>query len=336
MYYHNNSKINSTQNIHLSNFDSLKIELRRKIMREKYSINCKLLFEDDFSEQTRAIELLRQLRIHKKTIDLLRDSNFIFNRSTCSLFRELRAYDKHKVGEFEKKFPLAFVVLVDHEVEQFERFLRTIYRPHNIYCIHVDQKSSSDVRSAIESIADCFDNVFIATRIENVYWGSNTLLKAQLNCMSDLLNLTRIINVDKHPNLAGKKPIRWRYLLNVASTFLPIRTNLELTRIFSMYNGSNDIGFIRGAGSDRYQTIWKFYSQKGEMINTQRPISSPPPHNFEVVKSSNYIAASRSFIDYVVNSKYAKDQLKWSLDIYILVSSLFHLLCQFNLQTHFY
>jgi hypothetical protein len=96
-------------------------------------------------------------------------------------------------------FPLAFVILVDNNVEQLERLLRLIYRPHNVYCIHVDAKSSSKFKAAIESILNCFDNVFIPTKTESVFWGWNTLLKAQLNCMTDLLNMDKVINVDKHP-----------------------------------------------------------------------------------------------------------------------------------------
>ncbi len=39
----------------------------------------------------------------------------------------------------ERGFPLAFSVLLYEEAEQAERLLRAVYRPHNVYCIHVDR-----------------------------------------------------------------------------------------------------------------------------------------------------------------------------------------------------
>jgi len=49
-----------------------------------------------------------------------------------------------------------------------ERLLRSIYMPQNVYCIHVDAKSPSHVHQAAAAIANCFDNVFIASRLESV------------------------------------------------------------------------------------------------------------------------------------------------------------------------
>ena len=54
------------------------------------------------------------------------------------------------------------------DAEQVERLLRAIYRPQNIYCIHVDRKSPSHVHNAMRAIANCFPNVFIASRSVNV------------------------------------------------------------------------------------------------------------------------------------------------------------------------
>ncbi len=142
------------------------------------------------------MSLLGQLKGNTSQIAMLPDSNFIFNQSMCEPFKEIRGYNKHIVTDFEMSFPLAFVILVHHDIEQLERFLRTIYRPHNVYCIHIDSKSSKEFKEAVESIFSCFDNLFIPTKTESVYWGDNSLLKAQLNCMTDLLNMNKTIYVD--------------------------------------------------------------------------------------------------------------------------------------------
>ena len=51
---------------------------------------------------------------------------------------------------------------------QVERLLRAIYMPQNVYCIHIDSKSPDNVQHSAAAIANCFDNVFIASRQESV------------------------------------------------------------------------------------------------------------------------------------------------------------------------
>jgi hypothetical protein len=237
------------------------------------------------------------------------------------------------------KFPLAFTILVDENAEQLERLLRVIYRPQNIYCIHVDSKSSATLKAAIESIVNCFDNVFMPRKTQKVYWGHFSLLRAQLNCMSDMLNLDSLINVEKHPLFENKRVVEWKYWLNLPSTFLPMRTNLELTRILSMYNGANDVHIIKDASKwkSRHETLHKLNS-KGNMRSIRFP-KSDPPFNFIVLTGSNYIAASRLFADYIINSNYGKKLTAWSADSYIPVRILqyfYYFKTQSNFNTIFH
>jgi len=51
---------------------------------------------------------------------------------------------------------------------QVERLLRAIYMPQNFYCIHIDSKAPAHVHQLTAAIANCFDNVFIASRLESV------------------------------------------------------------------------------------------------------------------------------------------------------------------------
>jgi hypothetical protein len=295
---------------------------KSRIMREKYNVDCKLLFEDDDSERNKSTRLMRELRGDKREITLLDDSNFIFDASKCSLFRKIRGYDRHKISNFETQFPLAYTILVDKNVEQFERLLRVIYRPQNVYCIHVDIKSAVDVKRAIESIVECFDNVFLPTKNERVVYAHFSLLKAQLNCMGDLLNLDNLINVEKHPRLTNKKVIKWKYWLNSPGTFLPIRTNLEITRILNMYNGTSDVEIHKiHPNPDRIYTVVKL--QSDDWVYSSE-IKSSPPYNFSILKGSNYIAASRLFVDYIINSEFARNLTAWSMDTRVPVILIIH------------
>jgi hypothetical protein len=261
---------------------------------------------------------MQQLKGNRSDIQLLNDKNFIFNKSKCGLYRQIRGYDTHRVTDFETNFPLAYIILFNKNVEQLERLLRVIYRPHNIYCIHVDGKSSADTNRAIESIAACFDNVFITTKTESVVWGHFSLLRAQLNCMSDLLNLDDLINVKKHAHLERKKVIDWKYWLNTPGTFLPIRTNLELTRILNMYNGTSDVEIIKKHPEpERTRYVAKLNKNNGVQLTKQKLTS--PPYNFSILKGWNYIAASRLFADYIINSDHSKHLTAWSEKTFVPV-----------------
>jgi hypothetical protein len=301
-------------------FDSEQIErFKNRIMRPKYSVSCKMLFLGHVEEKDRTRKLLNSLKSEKSSIDLLPDSNFVFRKSKCDLFREIRGYDNHKTVPFEHEFPLAFIILVDNNVEQFERFLRTVYRAHNVYCIHVDNKGRAKTKLAIESIVDCFDNVFITTKTEIVYYAHFSLLKAQLNCMGDLLNMNELMHVTKHTRLHSKKVVDWKYVLNAASTFLPLKTNLELVRILSVYNGSSDVNIMNDSRFlFRHKTRFAYDIFRKENIDLGIP-KSAPPFDFKIMKGSNYIAASKSFVDYVINSESGKDLTEWSRDTVIFV-----------------
>jgi len=108
---------------------------------------------------------------------------------------------------------------------QVERLLRLIYRPHNLYCIHVDAKSSAAISKAMRAIASCFSNVFVASHSIDVHWAEFSLLEAELICMRELF----------------ERPEQWKYYVNVMGREFPLRTNRELVQIFKAYNGSNDV-----------------------------------------------------------------------------------------------
>ena len=60
----------------------------------------------------------------------------------------------------ELNFPLAYSIVVHKDSSQVERLIRSIYRSHNHYCIHVDLKST-ETYATLKKYASCFDNVFL-------------------------------------------------------------------------------------------------------------------------------------------------------------------------------
>ena len=70
------------------------------------------------------------------------DVEFTKLTKDCSLFKRERGYTDSPVSKEELDFPLAFSILFHKNLEQVENLLRTIYRPHNWYCLHLDADAS--------------------------------------------------------------------------------------------------------------------------------------------------------------------------------------------------
>ena len=92
------------------------------------------------------------------------------------------------VSKEEEQLPIAFGLAVYKGARLLERLLRAIYKPNNVYCIHIEKKTSAVFRKAIrQAIIGCLPNVFIAGNSADVSWGHITVVEAQFSCMEELL-----------------------------------------------------------------------------------------------------------------------------------------------------
>lgn len=110
-------------------------------------------------------------------------------------------------------------------MQNFERLLRAIYTPQNIYCVHVDQKAQASVHSAIKAITSCFPNVFMVSQTVNVVYSGWPRVQADLNCMADLYNSNT----------------NWKYFINLCGQDFPLKTNLEIVRALRSLRGANSL-----------------------------------------------------------------------------------------------
>ena len=65
------------------------------------------------------------------------DSYFLNFTRNCTEFTRKRGYVKK--SDEDEDFPIAYSILFYKEIEQLEFLLRAIYRPQNIYCLHLDK-----------------------------------------------------------------------------------------------------------------------------------------------------------------------------------------------------
>ena len=239
-----------------------------------YAVSCSKLFEGDPDEHKRALALLTGA----KTARVIADKHYRISHNQCHAYRSERFNESfHREDTLtNQQFPLAYSILMYDNVEQFERLLRLIYRPQNFYCIHIDSDAPIDVQQGARSIVKCFDNVFLATKQEDVFYGTFSRVQADLNCMQDLI---------RYPS--------WKYLLNMANSELPLKSNSELVKILSIYRGYNDIeGNWKSRNTERTKYVWEFINTSNgthaaRLRMTERT-KSPPPGNMDIAKGSAY------------------------------------------------
>ncbi|BFZ13672.1 hypothetical protein BsWGS_16711 [Bradybaena similaris] len=233
-------------------------------------VDCAALFNDSKSDIERA------KKIAKNVSSPISDSTYLDLTADCRTFVTSRGYILSPLTKEEENFPLAFSMVVFKETEMVERLLKAIYRPQNYYCIHVDKKSSELFYQSISAVAKCFSNVFIASKRIDVQWGWFSVLEPEIQCMQELWRYSK-----------------WKYFFDLTGQEFPLKTNFELVKILTAYDGANDLeGTIRRANKDRFR--------------------APPPLGIVPIKGSVHITVNRDFVDYVLHNKTAKALLQWA------------------------
>lgn len=209
----------------------------------------------------------------------------------CPRLRSEHGYDDKPVSNEELNFPLAFSIKMHENAYQMEQLLRTIYRPHNIYCIHVDSKTSHETYGLIKNMSDCLQNVIVISKRINVIHSSIRLVTVELACMKHCM----------------ESNIKWKYYINLTGQEFILRTNLELVEILKIFNGANDIeGY-------RLDLLWRV---KEKMLVTENDIfivgtNTPFKYNITLYKGSAYGMFSRDFVNFVLTDEIAIQFYQW-------------------------
>jgi len=69
------------------------------------------------------------------------------------------------VTKEEQQFPIAFGFAIYKETRLLERILQAINMPNNVYCVHIDTKSSEVFRRAIQTMIRCLPNVYLCKKL---------------------------------------------------------------------------------------------------------------------------------------------------------------------------
>ena len=237
--------------------------------------NCVKLFEGDSKEAERVKEE------SEKWTNALTDEAFLKTASHCSWLKEQLTNNLYN-SELERQFPVAYAFVIHNSPQQVFRLLKVLYRPQNTYCFHYDNKSTEHFKTLFDTMASCFDNIVVPSKIEDVQWGKRTFLDAQFNCLNDLT---------KHRE-TQPKALQWKYVINLCGKELPLTTGKEIVSRLMRLNGSSSI-------------------VPGPNKNKQRLKGQKVPFNLPTFKNSAYNALSFPFIDYILNNKRAQTVLEF-------------------------
>uniref|UniRef100_A0A674C9B5 Beta-1,3-galactosyl-O-glycosyl-glycoprotein beta-1,6-N-acetylglucosaminyltransferase 3 n=2 Tax=Salmo trutta TaxID=8032 RepID=A0A674C9B5_SALTR len=244
----------------------------------------------------------KQLSLLLKTMkkqQLLSEEFYHNVTQDCLRYVTGREFITVPLSQEEEEFPIAYSMVIHHKIEMFERLLRAVYTPQNVYCVHIDQKSSEDFRTAVRAIVSCLPNVFVASKLESVVYASWSRVQADLNCMEDLL----------------KSPVQWRYLINTCGTDFPIKTNAEMVQALKLQNGRNS---MESETTDDYKNSrWQFHHKiTSNMVVKTNVRKSPPPISTPMFSGNAYFLVSRAFVRHVMESQEVRVLLEWEKDTY--------------------
>lgn len=265
----------------------------------KYSIDCSAVYDMD------PVEVGKSLVIRQKKALEDEDGSLAVLLSNCQSFIRFRRYHNVCVTDEEADFPLAYSLVVHKSAWMVERVLRAVYSPNNIYCIHYDQKSTHEFISAMEGLARCLPNVFVASKLESVFYASVSRLQADLNCLSDLLS----------------SEVKWKYVINLCGQDLPLRSNIELVSELRKLNGNNmlETSLPTPYKEERFTFHHELrdanYEYHKVPMKTEKK-KTLPPHGIKMFTGNAYFILSREFIEFVHSSDVVKDFLAWSEDTF--------------------
>ena len=166
-----------------------------------------------------AVGLTQEVKKWYGEFERLGDQWYLNATKDCEWFKRSRGYVTSSVTLEEEEFPIAYSLVVFKDIEMVERLLRSVYRPQNRYCIHVDSSKDTQFYSAVQAVAVCFrDNVRMSSRQVDVRWATFTVLEPELICMQDLWDMDDNVTErtgDAQERVAKEKRKKWKYFINL-------------------------------------------------------------------------------------------------------------------------
>ncbi|XP_058419378.1 beta-1,3-galactosyl-O-glycosyl-glycoprotein beta-1,6-N-acetylglucosaminyltransferase 7-like [Diceros bicornis minor] len=220
----------------------------------------------------------------------------------CSRISQELHFITRPLSAEEGNFSLAYIITLHKELATFVQLLRAIYVPQNVYCIHIDKKAPRKYKTAVQTLVNCFENIFISSKREKGAYTGFPRLQADINCMKDLV----------------RSKFQWNYVINLGGQDFPIKTNKEIIHyIRSKWKDKNITPGVLQPPNTKSKTSQPELTPGGSVyVSPNKRFKDEPPCNLTIYFGSAYYVLTRKFVEFVLTDSRAKDMLRWSKDIH--------------------
>ncbi|CAD5216727.1 unnamed protein product [Bursaphelenchus okinawaensis] len=183
----------------------------------------------------------------------------------------------------EADFPIAVVRSVYQDYYLLELMLSASYQPQNFYCFAMDNSSAPEFKRNLRQLADCFDNVHVPLVEQPLDGGGHWQYAAHRDCLAWL----------------NDKEKRWRYVTILQNHDFPMKTNLEMVRVFKIFNESNDVLVTPEPGRINKKLNWTIGNL--ELFLDKEKQARLASTTISWAKGVNEMSISRAAMDYMMN-----------------------------------
>uniref|UniRef100_A0A914ZZ31 Uncharacterized protein n=1 Tax=Parascaris univalens TaxID=6257 RepID=A0A914ZZ31_PARUN len=187
-------------------------------------------------------------------------------------------YTDRPMSREEAELPIAYARVVFRDYYMQEAMFNVMFAPQNEFCYVIDKKASFEFHARMRNLSACFPNVHISEIEYSVSSDGENMIRSLLQCMRILV---------RYP--------KWKYVFLLQNHDLPLKTNAELVRILSVFNGSNDVEMKVPRAS--MNISWKFGS-----LNIFRDKRRNDDRRLYLVKGGVQSIFSRAYVEYILNT----------------------------------
>ena len=264
--------------------------------------DCDALFAGDQLE----IQVTQEM-VYKESWRSASNSNLKLSLKNCSPFLNWNVETRQPYISSEKSKPLAYIIALGHNFEQFGKLLHAIYMPQNQYCVYIDTnaKSFDAIESSLQYLASCFSNVFMPST------GHFTVSRLPLRTFATgnlhwQLSCLRI--------LVSERNTRWSHVIHITDQYFPLQSNREIVASLSNLANLNDIpgAYILATDSSQRPVFKHTAALRGDIENTKQRILIPKMlENTTLYEGEDHFIISKAFSNYAIRNIFSQTLAAW-------------------------
>ncbi|KAE9547513.1 hypothetical protein FO519_009275 [Halicephalobus sp. NKZ332] len=139
----------------------------------------------------------------------------------CKALKSFYVFPEKPFSQEEAEFPLAYAAIIHKDMSQVGYMISAFYHPQNVFVLVVDGDSPVEFKTRVDIFENCFENIHVIHTM-NITWCGYGVARGVMEAVKYLSQLD-------HP---------WKYFQYLSGVDLPLKTNLEMVRIFKELDGA--------------------------------------------------------------------------------------------------